>query len=74
MSKRDTYHEVVKQALIREGWTITHDPYSFDAAPQLSTDLGAERLLAAERQTDPENHCNGIPDNILPTIYQSLID
>jgi hypothetical protein len=52
MSKRDTYHEVVKQALIQEGWTITQDPYSFDADPQLSTDLGAERLLAAEKQTD----------------------
>ena len=52
MSKRDTYHEIVKQALIQEGWTITQDPYSFDADPQLSTDLGAERLLAAEKQTD----------------------
>ena len=49
MSKRDTYHEVVQQALIQEGWTITHDPYAFDADPQLSTDLGAE-LIAAEKQ------------------------
>jgi hypothetical protein len=49
MSRRDTYHEIVKQTLIREGWTITHDPYSFDTIPQLSTDLGAEYPLAAER-------------------------
>ncbi len=30
MSRRDTYHYVVTDALIREGWTITHDPYTFD--------------------------------------------
>jgi hypothetical protein len=34
MSKRDTDHEIVKQALIQEGWTITHEPYSFDVDPQ----------------------------------------
>lgn len=50
MSRKDTYHPLVKEALIREGWTITHDPYYFvDADPTLSTDLGAERPFAAER-------------------------
>ncbi|MBO0615034.1 element excision factor XisH family protein [Thiothrix fructosivorans] len=49
MSKRDKYHETVKQALMREGWAITHDPYMFKTDPKLATDLGAERLLAAER-------------------------
>jgi hypothetical protein len=49
MSRRDTYHAIVKRALIREGWTITHDPYTFDIEPQLSTDLGAERTIAAEK-------------------------
>ena len=24
---KDIYHNLVKQALINEGWTITHDPY-----------------------------------------------
>jgi len=52
MSRRDFYHETVKQALIEEGWTITHDPYIFVTDPQLSTDLGAERLIAAERETE----------------------
>ena len=52
MSRRDKYHDVVKNALIREGWTITHDPYYFvDTDPQLSTDIGAERLIAAENAT-----------------------
>lgn len=50
MSRRDTYHNIVKDALIREGWTITHDPYTFRSEPELSTDLGAERTIAAERQ------------------------
>ncbi|WP_421949438.1 element excision factor XisH family protein [Phaeodactylibacter xiamenensis] len=26
MSTRDKYHDVVKQALEKEGWTITDDP------------------------------------------------
>jgi hypothetical protein len=50
MSRRDTYHDIVKHALIREGWTITHDPYMFRSEPELSTDLGAERPIAAERE------------------------
>lgn len=49
MSRRDTYHDIVKYALINEGWKITHDPYLFQSEPELSTDLGAERTIAAER-------------------------
>ena len=54
MSRRDKHHDKVKQALIREGWTITHDPYFFQTDPKLATDLGAERLLAAELVFDDE--------------------
>jgi len=67
MSKRDTYHDVVKQALIQEGWTITHDPYSFDADPQLSTDLGAERLIAAEK------HASKIAVEIKSFLHESQV-
>lgn len=49
MSRRDTYHDLVKNALIREGWTISHDPYFLQSDPKLSIDLGAQRTLAAER-------------------------
>ncbi len=45
MSRRDMYHNIVKEALIREGWEITHDPYNFDAAPKFSTDIGADIRL-----------------------------
>ena len=27
MPRKDTFHEAVHAALIKEGWTITHDPY-----------------------------------------------
>ena len=50
MSKRDTYHAIVKQALIKDGWTITHDPFTLPfGVHNLYVDLGAERVLAAER-------------------------
>lgn len=26
MPSRDIFHDTVKHALIKEGWTITHDP------------------------------------------------
>ena len=52
MSRRDTYHYVVKDALIREGWTITHDPFPLQIGKKrLSVDLGAERLISAEKET-----------------------
>jgi hypothetical protein len=48
---RDFYHEVVKQALIKAEWTITHDPFPLIwARRNLAIDLGAEQLLAAEKQ------------------------
>lgn len=52
MSRRDTYHDVVKNALIKEGWTITHDPYVLSTDPKLAADLGAERVIAAERDVE----------------------
>ncbi len=47
MSRRDTYHDTVKRALIKDGWTISHDPLrlSYEGAT-VSTDLGAEKAFA----------------------------
>ncbi len=50
MPAADIIHDAVKNALIKDGWTITADPYVIkykDA--KLLADLGAERPLAAER-------------------------
>lgn len=51
MPSRDLYHDAVKQALIKDGWLITADPYiiKYEDA-ELYADLGAEKTLAAERQ------------------------
>ncbi len=50
---RDQFHENVKKALREEGWKITDDPLTFKVGKvQVQIDLGAERLIAAERGTE----------------------
>jgi hypothetical protein len=50
MAARDIFHEAVRQALITDGWTITHDPFFVGfGGVDLYIDLGAEKLIAAER-------------------------
>lgn len=52
MPARDIYHNVVKSALQKDGWTITHDPFPLQIGKKrLSADLGAERLISAEKGT-----------------------
>jgi hypothetical protein len=47
---RDIYHNTVKTALEKDGWTITHDPFPLQIGKKrLSADLGAERLISAEK-------------------------
>lgn len=42
--------QVVKAALIREGWTITHDPFKIKIGKRKTyIDLGAERTIGAEK-------------------------
>jgi hypothetical protein len=49
MPAKDIYHDVVKNALQKDGWTITHDPLFVRVGGiDVSIDLGAE-LLAAEK-------------------------
>ena len=50
MPARDIYHAVVRNALIKDGWTITQDPLPLKwGKKDMFVDLGAERLLAAEK-------------------------
>ena len=50
MARRDIYHDTVKRALQKDGWTITHDPFPLQIGKKrLSADLGAERLISAEK-------------------------
>ena len=54
MPSRDTFHEMVKTALITDGWTITHDPLFITfGGVDLYIDLGAEKLIGAERDGVP---------------------
>jgi hypothetical protein len=47
---RDLFHEAVKLALQKENWVITDDPLRLEAAgAKFEIDLGAERLLAAQK-------------------------
>jgi XisH protein len=53
MSARDIFHNAVKTALEHDGWTITHDPLSLEfGLGSLYVDLGAERVIAAERKNE----------------------
>ena len=51
MPARDYYHDVVRNSVEKDGWIITHDPYRLKLArgKNLFVDLGAERLIAAEK-------------------------
>ena len=53
MPARDIYHNNVKNALIKDGWIITHDPYTLTfGLKDVFVDIGAERMLAAEKSGD----------------------
>ncbi|MBD2314154.1 XisH family protein [Desertifilum sp. FACHB-1129] len=50
MPALDHYHNAVKNALIKAGWLITHDPLHLRwGTRDMYVDLGARRLLAAEQ-------------------------
>lgn len=50
MPARDIYHNAVRNALVTDGWTITHDPLRLKwGAKDMFVDLGAEQVLTAEK-------------------------
>jgi hypothetical protein len=50
MPAKDIYHNAVKNALLKDGWTITDDPLHIKwGQKDMYVDLGAQRLLAAEQ-------------------------
>ena len=50
MARKDIYHDAVRTALEKEKWTITDDPLDLTIGEvELFADLGAERVIAAER-------------------------
>lgn len=50
MPAKDIYHDIVKRALIADGWIITNDPLVLKIGTRdMFIDLGVEQLLAAEK-------------------------
>lgn len=52
---KDIYHDLVKQALINEGWEITHDPYYLSVGigrRSVAADFGAEKFIVAEKDKE----------------------
>jgi RecB family endonuclease NucS len=48
---KDLFHPLVKATLIQGGWVITHDPYDLNVGGvDMEIDLGAEQIIAAEKQ------------------------
>lgn len=52
MTIKDVFHDLVKKALDKEGWKITHDPIGFKVAgEEVSIDLGAEKVSDISKET-----------------------
>ena len=51
MPAKDTYHDAVKNALIKDGWTITADPYPLEYEDvELYPDLAVEKLISENQK------------------------
>jgi XisH protein len=51
MARLDKIHHAVKNALIKDGWTITDDPLSFLFETQrVLIDIAAEKVFTAEKE------------------------
>jgi hypothetical protein len=50
---KDLYHDLVKRALKKDGWEITHDPYELRVGGvEMYVDIGAEQIIGADRGND----------------------
>jgi hypothetical protein len=51
MPQKDFYHDLVVQALLQDGWTITDDPLRLAyGGRNVYVDLGAEQPIGAEKE------------------------
>ena len=50
MPQQDLYHHQVRNALIKDGWTIVDDPFQIAyKGMRVYADLGAEKVIAASK-------------------------
>lgn len=53
MAAKDRFHNTVKRALEKDGWTIVANPLKFKFGEvKFEVDLAADRLIVAERETE----------------------
>jgi hypothetical protein len=51
--RRDLFHSACREALEGAGWIVTADPIDLTIGEvELFADLGAERVIAAERENE----------------------
>ena len=50
MPARDIYHNTVKNALIKDGWTITDDWLRLQRGKDLYVDLSGKQFLTAQKE------------------------
>ncbi|MEL7163215.1 MAG: element excision factor XisH family protein [Bacteroidota bacterium] len=68
---KDFYHELVKEALQKSGWTITHDPYKLsEEIMRYEVDFGAEQMFAAEK--GPEKIAVEVKNFLGPSLVNEL--
>ena len=53
MTAKDIVHDIVREALEKEGWLITRDPFFLRVSENIGMfiDLAADKLLLAQRET-----------------------
>ena len=53
MSAKDIVHEIVRQALEKDGWVITHDPLFLRVSENIGMflNLAANKVIIANRET-----------------------
>jgi hypothetical protein len=58
MARNDKYYESVKEALFKDGWTVTHDPFKVKVSKyKFKMDLGAESYIRVPKQERAD--CSG---------------
>lgn len=53
MSAKDIIHEIVREALEKDGWIITHDPFFLRVSENIGMflDLAANKVIIANKET-----------------------
>ena len=75
MAAKDFFHNDVKNALINDGWTVTHDPLKINVLGiKQSIDFGAEKIIAAEKGTQKiaVEVKSFLEDNFIYAFYNAL--